>query len=283
MTIRISQIMTDHFMSIDILEGVGAIRDIAFNQGINYFLVTNNHQIKGMITSKELIDAHPNRIAADAMLTDFKFISSEATVWGAKEIFDQQDQDFLLVEKNKQIVGIITKTLVLTELGKHIDLLTGLYKSDYIYYQIQKCMSKNEITSIIFMDVNNFGRIDKEYGHILGDTILKELARLLKQYKPKDAHICRFGGDEFVLQFSTPIEKCKNEIIKIIDMIKNHEFPNKIPVTISAGVIQSKKCTKIKNVYEATVHLINQASLASTTAKKNKCGLSIVYEESEIA
>ncbi|WP_165000459.1 diguanylate cyclase [Anaerophilus nitritogenes] len=275
--------MKDQFMCIDILEGVSTIRDIAFNQGINYFPVIDHHQIKGMITNKELIDVHPNRIAADAMLTDFKFISSEASVWSAKEIFDQQDQDFLLVEENEQIVGVITKLLVVAELGKHIDLLTELYKSDYIYYQIQKCITKNEITSIIFMDVNNFGRIDKEYGHILGDTILKELARLLKQYKPKDAHVCRFGGDEFVLQLSTPIEKCKNEIIKIIDIIKNHEFPNKIPVTISAGMIQSKKCTKIKNVYEATVHLINQASLASTIAKKNKCGISIVHEENEIA
>jgi diguanylate cyclase (GGDEF)-like protein len=49
------------------------------------------------------------------------------------------------------------------------------------------------------MDIDHFKSFNDRFGHEAGDTVLKELGRLLQTYSRKDDIACRLGGEEFVL------------------------------------------------------------------------------------
>ena len=73
---------------------------------------------------------------------------------------------------------------------------------------------------MIFIDVNNFKKINDECGHIFGDFVLKEIAKILmKELKGKI--ISRFGGDEFVILIEKHELISNDNLIKISDYLKN--------------------------------------------------------------
>jgi diguanylate cyclase (GGDEF)-like protein len=58
------------------------------------------------------------------------------------------------------------------------------------------------VSSLLFIDADDFKGINDTYGHLIGDMALKEIARVLRgNVRPTD-HLCRKGGDEFLVWLS---------------------------------------------------------------------------------
>lgn len=266
---NVSDIMVKNFRHIDLLEGVKVAQDLVVKKGIDFFPVVDDERLVGILTYRHLIGVNSNRIVADAMSQTIISISSCTPLWQAKEIIDTSELDVLLVIDSDELLGIVTNTQIYTELGKHVDLLTELYKSDYIYYYAKELIKKKQNAAIIFIDINDFGYIDKKYGHIQGDVILKEIASVLKNNIPSDTYLCRFGGDEFVVLTPYYIEDCIRLTENLLDSISNFIFSNGIKVRASAGISTIKSILN-SNIDSSVYELINEASLASTIAKKQK-------------
>lgn len=86
------------------------------------------------------------------------------------------------------------------------DTLTGLVNRSYLSKRIEEtiqiCQRHAEKMALIFIDLDNFKDINDNYGHDVGDAVLKILAkRLLKNMRAIDT-ISRLGGDEFILILS---------------------------------------------------------------------------------
>ena len=77
------------------------------------------------------------------------------------------------------------------------DQLTDLYNRRYFYEYMtrNKIMSKH--VNLFYIDLDNFKKINDEYGHQAGDTVLVMVAKLLKQTFGAE-FIARVGGDEFL-------------------------------------------------------------------------------------
>lgn len=77
------------------------------------------------------------------------------------------------------------------------DQLTDLYNRRYFYEYMtrNKIMSKH--VNLFYIDLDNFKKINDEYGHQAGDTVLVMVAGLLKQTFGAE-FIARVGGDEFL-------------------------------------------------------------------------------------
>ena len=282
---NVSNMISKKFYKINILDGIRKIQHVFYEKNIECFPVYDNENLVGVLTEKELVIAHPNRIVEDVMTDKYVCIDYNAEVWKIKEIFDSNDKIDVVfqIDENHKIIGFITKVGLNIELGRHIDLLTGLYKSDYIFYNAHNLIKSGQQTSLIFMDLNNFGHIDKEYGHIYGDLILKNIAEILKKNITPNFSLCRYAGDEFAVITSYGIEKCKKFSQKIIDDIKACKFPNDIPVSASIGITECRpKNIKIKNASSIVANLINSASLASTKAKRS-LNKSIITENLDIS
>jgi diguanylate cyclase (GGDEF)-like protein len=89
------------------------------------------------------------------------------------------------------------------ELLSVTDPLTGLYNKRYfeklMESEIEQCVRQSRICSIVLIDLDHFKKLNGQYGHKVGDGVLREVARRLALRTRKTDVLCRFGGDEFFL------------------------------------------------------------------------------------
>lgn len=280
MNVRVSDIMLQNYIKVNFLDGIQKLQDYVRYSNIDFFPVYEKGNIMGLITYKDLIGIHPNRIVADVVRRPAITISYDEEFWRANSIFKERDCDILLVTNKEEIVGVLTKNLFKIELGKHIDPLTNLYKSSYIYYWANELTKREKDFSVLFIDINNFGYIDKKIGHVQGDEVIKALARILNKSLPPNSYLCRFAGDEFVILLPDSLSRAEEHFEYLRNIIFEYEFPSKITIEVSAGIINYNRdyrdSIKDDNIYS----IMNRASLACTKAKKHK--LSYVMENNKI-
>lgn len=80
----------------------------------------------------------------------------------------------------------------------NFDSLTGLYNRRYFNETAEKYFLKFKTVGTLFIDIDDFKRINDEHGHHGGDTFLRNVAKVLKNKLGKNTICSRFGGDEFV-------------------------------------------------------------------------------------
>ena len=124
------------------------------------------------------------------------------------EVTKRYDEIFLLKER----------LLEETSFKSTHDVLTSLYNRSYFENRVQKLIINEEQFIMAFMDLDNFKYENDTFGHILGDEVLIQTAKILKDnLKGKDI-VARFGGDEFVMC----LPSCDvNSAVKIMNNIKN--------------------------------------------------------------
>ena len=83
------------------------------------------------------------------------------------------------------------------------DQLTGLYNrhffNEVIEREAHRIERSGEVISFIMMDMDDLKYINDTFGHLTGDKIIVEGARLLRQNVRKADIVFRFGGDEFLV------------------------------------------------------------------------------------
>lgn len=112
-------------------------------------------------------------------------------------------------EKLKAIASIDP----LTELGNRY------YLFDILPRLIEDTKKNNGKLALLFIDVNEFKHVNDQYGHIVGDYLLKEVSKRLRDTF-KDHYVIRYGGDEFIVIL--PRLKSRLEINKHLSDLVNH-------------------------------------------------------------
>ena len=98
------------------------------------------------------------------------------------------------------------------------DALTKLPNRSHLIKNIESIIRKepSSIFAIIFFDIDYFKTINDNYGHEVGDKILRKFAETIKSHITKKDILSRFGGDEFVL-----LLRSIDSPINIKEFIKN--------------------------------------------------------------
>lgn len=94
-----------------------------------------------------------------------------------------------------------------------IDEQTGLSSKTYLMDQLEKSFKG----CLLFMDVNQFKRVNDVYGHPKGDLLLKSFGQALKVYQTEGQIVARIGGDEFMM--FTPLDSRNQMSIICKDLI----------------------------------------------------------------
>ncbi|MBV1876775.1 MAG: EAL domain-containing protein [Pseudomonadales bacterium] len=124
------------------------------------------------------------------------------------------------------------------------DVLTGLanrrFFSDNLDTIIEDSKKNHERFAVIFIDLDNFKRINDSMGHDVGDELLIEVSRRLTESVRQTDIVARLGGDEFTI-ISPQVGKINNIKIMLDKLVANFQKPmllsnNEILVTPSIGV-----------------------------------------------
>lgn len=124
----------------------------------------------------------------------------------------------------------------------YVDGLTGIFNRRYfemrISEEIERARRYENDLSLVMVDIDHFKRLNDEFGHLLGDEVLRQVSNLFGLNLRKSDIVCRYGGEEFVvLMPQTPVDQAGSATDKLRKTVENWTFPGVArPVTISAGV-----------------------------------------------
>lgn len=150
-----------------------------------------------------------------------------------------------IVSSLVHFISVVTSELEhandeLTKIAE-IDKVTQIYnrlKLDAIFQcEFNKCEQCHTEFSIIMMDIDRFKQINDFYGHKIGDDVLIEIVKIIRQNVRETDYVGRWGGDEFLIILpQTNFEKAGTVAERIRDSINFCEFPVAKHQTCSLGV-----------------------------------------------
>jgi diguanylate cyclase (GGDEF)-like protein len=122
------------------------------------------------------------------------------------------------------------------------DFLTGLPNARSICVQLERELSRSKRggipLAVLLCDLNGFKKVNDNFGHLIGNKLLKEVAQNLKVACREYDQVGRLGGDEFVfvLPECTPdaIEDLKGRLERAVESAAGSACPDSI-VTLSIG------------------------------------------------
>lgn len=126
------------------------------------------------------------------------------------------------------------------------DSLTGLYNHTHSLHLLENACKtaqrEQRPLSFVMLDIDHFKSVNDQYGHPVGDRVIKTLALFLKQRLRKTDHIGRYGGEEFaVIMPDTDAKTAAYVIDSIRQRFAEIHYPNSqayLTCTFSAGVAQ---------------------------------------------
>jgi len=119
------------------------------------------------------------------------------------------------------------------------DLPNRLEFMDRLSQEVSRTVRYDRMMAVAYIDLDGFKPVNDDYGHLVGDLALKEVAERLRFAVRKEDVVARLGGDEFAVIFSDL--KSKNHIDRLVsriifDLAQAYEDLNGFTVQMSASV-----------------------------------------------
>ena len=193
---------------------------------INYFL---NQSDK--LTIQEIISKYPKHLIA---------VNKNDDIYDAyKKMRGAAIEHLIVVDDDGKLVGeVYQKDLVMKFVEFALkDELTGLNNSRFLDTIIQRYNGSDVKIGVIFIDIDDFKHFNDEFGHKVGDEVIKFVAESIKESIREVDFGFRYGGDEFVVMV---FEQSKEIVLKIakriFDKITSKDFKTYGKVSVSVGV-----------------------------------------------
>ncbi len=155
----------------------------------------------------------------------------------------------------KQMIDVITeidslrKELEQVKEESKLDTLTGISNRKAfdvtLEHSILNARKNSEVFCLLLLDIDFFKKFNDEYGHLIGDKVLRYVAATLKRNVKGHDCVARYGGEEFVIILpSTNISGAMSVAQQICDAISSGNLTDKDSdtsygkITISIGVTQ---------------------------------------------
>ena len=168
---------------------------------------------------------------------------------------------------NIGILGVSRDITSLYEIQKKledqaiIDELTKAYNrklfNERVKEKIDMYKRYESYFCIALFDIDDFKKVNDTYGHDIGDKVLIEVCKIIKNNIRNTDMLFRIGGEEFIVLYPKTyledtillLEKIK-EKIKQTEIIKNH------PITISIGVTKIQKSDTEQSLFKRVDELM---------------------------
>ncbi len=168
------------------------------------------------------------------MIVKDKTIGILMLTWDYDREFDNHDH--LIFEDVKNMIkDILENTYNIQDMFwlSYQDPLLGIYNR-----RILETLTEGEHKGVIlYLDLDNFKKVNDVYGHEEGDKVLKEFVGIVKKIIRKEDVFLRYGGDEFIIYLrDIEIDDAKKIAERIKDMVK--EAFSHYGVTVSVGMAE---------------------------------------------
>ena len=201
-----------------------------------------------------------------------EFKMKDKNMWVELDVNVVYDEDGNPVEKVlrfKDTTKFKVQNDELTYLA-YYDVYTGLYNRNYFIIRLREILDKakkeNSVVSVLFIDVDDFRRINDGMGMLMGDELVQQMGQCLKEYEAEDVIISHFNGDIFCMAIYDPcgnrsvdyiIQSLKEKLQEPLHLSNGHD----VTVTVSIGVAEYPECAS------DALELINCAEIVMFKSK----------------
>ncbi len=147
----------------------------------------------------------------------------------------------------------------------NVDPLTNVYNRNCYNHKIEEFIAlynrhKTEFSFLIF-DIDDFKKINDNYGHAIGDKVLIELSKLVKKHIRITDYFFRIGGEEFVILFANSTLKDAQLIaFKLCQIIASDlDILKDRSVTVSIGLTQVYTDDTSETIFKRADNLLYEA------------------------
>lgn len=213
------------------------------------------------------------------VLIEFSFTKKKQKVY--QEKLEERAADLLKMKIEYRNLSKEANQLAETVIK---DELTGLYNKRFFIQRVtdefNEAKSGQTIFSIVMVDIDHFKKLNDTYGHLMGDKVLKEVAKVLLKGAPKGTYPCRFGGEEFsiIMPGKGPEDayRIAEAIHTAIPALRYEEDPELV-VTISMGLLtvnfakpEAQELTGFEDAIELADQELYRAKLDGRNCIKHK-------------
>ena len=147
----------------------------------------------------------------------------------------------------------------------YIDKVTNIENNNYFLEKGTELLKQQFEGHLLIIDVGKFKIFNKKYGRVVGDNLLKNIGKKLKEILGEKRIITRLANDIFAVILEEKEQKELTKIIeKLLKELSNIEMEkNKYKILISIGVSKIEK--EDKDIFE----ILDKAIIARDEAKKN--------------
>lgn len=162
-----------------------------------------------------------------------------------------------------------------TELAQ-TDHLTGAVNRRFFSYlahsEMDRCQRYRHPFTIVYFDIDNFKYINDNFGHLVGDQVLRSVVNVLRKHIRSTDQIARLGGDEFALLLPETDQSTARIVLQVIRSVLSEEMlSSNWPVTFSVGVLT---CTDAPSSTDSLVAMADKLMYEVKNSGKN----SILYD-----
>jgi len=266
---------------------------VAALQSPDWDIVISDHNIPG-ISSEVVLDL----VQSSGLGVPFIIVSGSIGEDIAVSAMRTGAHDYIMKDNLARLVPAINRELreaenrrahkkaqeVINHLAYH-DSLTGLSNRHVIEERINRLLtddSQDQASHVLlYIDLDQFKVINDTSGHVAGDELLKQLARLLKGLIRTDDVLSRLGGDEFgVLLKSCGIQQAESIAKNILSVIQDFKFvwdTKTFTVGASIGLVEFTG-----HMFKDMTSVLSAADMACYAAKDLGRNRIHIYSEEEV-
>jgi diguanylate cyclase (GGDEF)-like protein len=133
-----------------------------------------------------------------------------------------------------------------------------------------------QVFSCILLDVDDFKLVNDQYGHPIGDVVLKETAKQIASQLRETDSVGRYGGEEFLIILpninAAEAELVSEKIRRAVAETSIHKID--LRITISLGI-----CDTEIEIINSMDDMLHKVDIALYEAKKNGKNCSVTYQK----
>lgn len=199
------------------------------------------------------------------------------------DLFDEQGKSFIVDQESYTFIKHY-ETLLATFLGlivlslmiylahsnsrenkylihlSEIDPLTSVFNKETTQKLIDQKLKNHEHFCFLILDVDDFKSVNDNYGHAVGDKVLKNLSDLFKNHFRQTDIVGRIGGDEFIILIEDEhiAESRIQSLLKKVNTLKIEELQD-FKLSISVGMaFAPSNGTTFMELYRHADHALYQ-------------------------
>lgn len=217
---------------------------------------------KYMLPLKELLFLEKKALKNDSIVVRLKdgkvWMECEATV-----SYDTDDKPKAKIIRFKNITKFKSQNDELAYMA-YYDSLTGLYNRNYFVRLLdgflKKAAEEKNIVAVMFIDIDDFRKINDGFGIIVGDELVQQFGQFLSSFKEQNVIVSHFNGDIYCIAVYDPYGTRSIEHIyrRIHERLKKPfalSTGQEVSITVSIGVAEYPEAAG------TTLDLINCAEI----------------------